>query len=216
MQASLFGISRSNRDFSQSESWGKNQFNNSFPVALVCYMSSQNINSKYLILDTNGSVAHSTITADALFGIAATDPNLFFTFESDFISYQRFVQGGLARIDLVTQDSASEHCLRALEIKLTALPDNTTAELYEDRYGCELVVRPDTIVYQALSLIKSFNNYRPELTALLEPSCSPITNWANTDDVGYYYPMLVQAIENVLASPFADEEPLVMQPIWKQ
>ncbi|RKZ70412.1 MAG: HindVP family restriction endonuclease, partial [Candidatus Parabeggiatoa sp. nov. 1] len=35
----LFGIKHSNRDFSNKESWGKNQFNSSFPVALACYMS---------------------------------------------------------------------------------------------------------------------------------------------------------------------------------
>jgi len=35
---SLFGIERSNRDFSDPYYWGKNQFNSSFPVALACYM----------------------------------------------------------------------------------------------------------------------------------------------------------------------------------
>lgn len=215
MQASLFGITRSNRDFSQPESWGKNQFNNSFPVALVCYMRSRNIPSKYVTLDMSGSIAHSTITADALFGIETTDANLFFAFESDFLPYQRFVQGGLSRIDLVTQNSTSEQCLKALEIKLTALPDHTTCDLDDSRYGCELVVRPDTIVYQALSLIKSFANYRRELHWLLEISCAPITDWVNAENVGRYYPMIVQALEHVLASPLAVEEPLVMQPIWK-
>lgn len=37
-QVGLFGLLHSNRDFSQRESWGKNQFNNSFPIALSCYM----------------------------------------------------------------------------------------------------------------------------------------------------------------------------------
>ncbi|MFW6359681.1 MAG: HindVP family restriction endonuclease, partial [Chroococcales cyanobacterium] len=37
-QPGLFGITHSNRDFSQKQSWGKNQFNNSFPVALASYM----------------------------------------------------------------------------------------------------------------------------------------------------------------------------------
>jgi hypothetical protein len=215
MQASLFGISRSNRDFTQPESWGKNQFNNSFPVALVCYMHSRNIASKYVILGQNGSVTHSTITADTLFGIEPTNPSLFFAFESDFVPYQRFVQGGLPRIDLVTQNSTSEQSLRALEIKLTALPDNTTAELEEDQFGCELVVRPDTIVYQALSLIKSFGSKREELRTLLEAACSGMKDWANIDHVGKQYPAIVRSIGDILASPNAAEEPLVMQPIWK-
>jgi hypothetical protein len=41
IEASLFGLQHSNRDFSQRESWGKNQFNNSFPASLACYMYHQ-------------------------------------------------------------------------------------------------------------------------------------------------------------------------------
>ncbi|WP_242026087.1 HindVP family restriction endonuclease [Anabaena sp. FACHB-1391] len=37
VQVGLFGLTHSNRDFSQRESWGKNQFNNSFPASLACY-----------------------------------------------------------------------------------------------------------------------------------------------------------------------------------
>jgi len=33
LQVGLFGLNHSNRDFSQRESWGKNQFNNSFPAS---------------------------------------------------------------------------------------------------------------------------------------------------------------------------------------
>jgi hypothetical protein len=42
-QPRLFGIEHSNRDFSKKESWGKNQFNSSFPVAFACYMSEKAI-----------------------------------------------------------------------------------------------------------------------------------------------------------------------------
>lgn len=34
----LFGIINSNRDYSNAETWGKNQFNSSFPASLACYM----------------------------------------------------------------------------------------------------------------------------------------------------------------------------------
>lgn len=34
-QPSLFGLSKSNRDFTQKECWGKNQFNSSFPASLA-------------------------------------------------------------------------------------------------------------------------------------------------------------------------------------
>ncbi len=37
----LFGIVRSNRDYSLKDTWGKIQFNSSFPAALACYLYSK-------------------------------------------------------------------------------------------------------------------------------------------------------------------------------
>ena len=44
----LFGIEYSNRDFAQRETWGKNQFNSSFPAALSSYLSSKGLENIYL------------------------------------------------------------------------------------------------------------------------------------------------------------------------
>lgn len=37
----LFGLDKTNRDFSKKTSWGKNQFNSSFPASLCCYLASK-------------------------------------------------------------------------------------------------------------------------------------------------------------------------------
>lgn len=37
LKPGLFGIKRSNRDYSLKDEWGKNQFNSSFPAYLACY-----------------------------------------------------------------------------------------------------------------------------------------------------------------------------------
>jgi hypothetical protein len=68
-QAKLFGIEHSNRNFSKKESWGKNQFNSSFPVALACYISDKNLENVYLKLDKNLKVIHANITSESLFRI---------------------------------------------------------------------------------------------------------------------------------------------------
>ncbi|PIY09068.1 MAG: HindVP family restriction endonuclease [Flexibacter sp. CG_4_10_14_3_um_filter_32_15] len=60
--AKLFGISYSNRDFSQKDAWGKNQFNSSFPASLAAYLESKNLESIYLILDENLKIQHEKIT----------------------------------------------------------------------------------------------------------------------------------------------------------
>lgn len=81
----LFGLLHSNRDFTQQESWGKNQFNNSFPVALACYMYYKGINLNYLTLDENLQVQHQKIDASRIFGLPPLYENLFFSFESDYV-----------------------------------------------------------------------------------------------------------------------------------
>jgi len=81
----LFGLNRSNRDFTKKESWGKNRFNSSFPAALACYMSRKNLEAIYLKLDCNLKVIHSSISMEQLFGLPTDSENLFFAFERDLL-----------------------------------------------------------------------------------------------------------------------------------
>ncbi len=80
-QPRLFGINQSNRDFNKKSSWGKNQFNSSFPAALACYMSSKNINPVYIILDYQLNITHAKIAFSEIFeifdAIIFNTPNLF-------------------------------------------------------------------------------------------------------------------------------------------
>jgi len=69
-------------------------------------------------------------------------------------------------------------CLRGLEVKLTALPDNTACNLIEDKYGCEIVVRPDTIFYMTPSMILSLGKNRVFLNKVLLP-LKKISNWSD-------------------------------------
>jgi len=38
---SLFGLHKTNRDYTKEATWGKNQFNSSFPASLCCYLASK-------------------------------------------------------------------------------------------------------------------------------------------------------------------------------
>ena len=58
----LFGINHSNRDFTQKDTWGKNQFNSSFPAALACYMSSKGLSPVYLNIATKEISKENKIT----------------------------------------------------------------------------------------------------------------------------------------------------------
>ena len=109
------------------------------------------------------------LSVPEIFGEIPLSENLFFAFESDYVPYRKLVIGKLPRVDLVTLNTVPEDsCLKSLEIKLTALPDNSTYKLSEDKYGCEIVVRPDTIVYLALSIASKLQNNRQNIIQYLE------------------------------------------------
>jgi HindVP restriction endonuclease len=216
LQVGLFGLTHSNRDFSQRESWGKNQFNNSFPASLACYMYQKELKLNYLTLDKQLKIQHEEIDISQIFGIAPLSDNLFFSFESDYVPYRKIVVGKLPRVDLVTHDLNKDNaCLRSIEIKLTALPDNSTYRLPDHQYGCEIVTRPDTIVYLALSIAHEFENSRDKLLNYLQPVCSQIEDWSSIRHILPFIPQIVDCLDSLLSENIAIQSPLVMQPIWK-
>ena len=77
----------------------------------------------------NGNFGPSQISINNVFGINANDSDTYFAFESQHTPYQKFVVGALPRTDLVIQRESTGECLAGLEVKLTALPDNTTCDL---------------------------------------------------------------------------------------
>lgn len=214
MNPGLFGLTNTNRDFNQKETWGKNQFNSSFPASLVCYMASKSLKPKYLKLNGSSEVEHDYITTGDLLGSASDNPDLFFSFESDFAPFQKLVYNNLPRVDLVTMNKDTGKCLRAIEIKLTALPDNSTCSLSSEGYGCEIVVRPDTIVYMALSIILSLDEDR-ELFANAYKPLSKIKDWTHARDIIPYLGKMAELTDKLLTNNLESQSPLVLQPIWK-
>ncbi|MFC2001237.1 HindVP family restriction endonuclease [Chloroflexota bacterium] len=215
MEPGLFGIKNSNRDFTQEDSWGKNQFNSSFPAALGCYMYSRKMNPAYLTLNNDLQVIHSEISVAELYGIQPDSPNIYFAFERDYPPYQKLVVGNLPRIDLVTMDLVSGGALQGVEIKLTALPDNSTCNLNEDGYSCEIVIRPDSVIYLALSILEAYQNKIHDLHDLLYPHCSKILDWADAESIHETLPEMINAIDDVLMHNIGNQIPLIMQPVWK-
>ena len=151
MKPCLYGIKNSNRDFSNADTCGKNQFNSSFPASLVCYMDLKNLDLNYLSIK-NKKLGVNFITPKDLYNLKTTDEDLYFSFETQYTPFQKYVVGNLPRTDLVLINTRTNDCIRNLEVKLTALPDNTTCELNEEEYCSEIVIRPDTIVYFTDSL----------------------------------------------------------------
>lgn len=68
MQPMLYGLQHSNRDWSRPDSWGKNSFNNAFPVALTRLMYDWGLQPIYLTLGSGLQVNHEFISDVGLFG----------------------------------------------------------------------------------------------------------------------------------------------------
>ena len=210
----LYGLHKSNRDFAKAESWGKNSFNNAFPIALVCYMNARNIKPVYLQLNEQMQLTHGTLTAVNLFNKNPDDADTFFAFESDFVPYRSLVVGSVPRADVVVINDETGQCTRSLEIKLTALPNNATYDLGDALFGCELVVRPDTIVYLALSLAYEFKDKRDILKSKLS-GIPFVEDWVKIAPIILVVPEIARVLDALFQEYLHLQRPLVWQPVWK-
>lgn len=213
----LFGLRNSNRDFSKKYAWGKNQFNSSFPASLTCYMQSKDLPLIYLKFNKRKKISHAKIKAKRLFGTDLLNTNTYFAFETPINEYQSYMVGSVPRIDLVLcsekKDGLDQRI--GLEVKLTALPDNTTADLSEKEYGTEIVVRPDTIVYLTAMIAKVYSNERKKLKGILSNLIKSRIDWSNEEDVAEHFSILKETLDTILLNKVEEQEPLLLQPIWK-
>jgi len=210
-KASLFGLKNSNRDFTKVESWGKNQFNSSFPAALSCYLDHSGIEANYISIN-NQKFGINSISLTSVFGIKPNAENIYFAFESQHTPFQKHVIGSLPRTDLVIQDRSTGQCLRGLEVKLTALPDNTTCNLSDDKFGSEIVVRPDTIVYLAASIAHTSIEI---IKKHIEVSEVSVDNWSDAREVILSISKIIACISNISIDIETNQSPFLLQPIWK-
>jgi hypothetical protein len=215
----LFGQDHNNssRNYSQEYCWGKNQFNSSFPASLIAYMSYKGIEPVYLCTDEDNNVIHRYISGSTLYRIDPLSQNAFYNFEASFPAYDKFYTGDREKIDLVMLDtSETDTPLIGLEIKLTALPDTTTKNFPEDRYSCEIVVRPPTINFIACSICNSFRTTeeKDQLRAMLN-TVPRINHWEEPDEVLPHYGKILESVLKVSSYLNDRQTPLIVQPVWK-
>lgn len=216
-QPGLFGLANSNKDFSDERSWGKNQFNNTFPAALANYMASKDISPVYIRLNRQLETYHDSITVERLYGISPASSDIFFSFETEFEPYRDLAEGWLPRVDLVIQKKVGDVVtfLSPIEIKLTALPDDQTSSSDESDFGSEIVVRPDTIVYLALGIANAMRGQRTELKAILSSTCGRRIDWTSVSTVKLMLPRIVESLNALISQNIDKETPIMMQPVWK-
>lgn len=206
----------SSRDYTKPKFWGKNQFNSSFPASLIAYMFSKGIKPVYLCVDGDNNVRHGYIGGDELFCINPLAANAYYNYESGYSMFEKYYTGDREKIDLVMIDSETNRQLIGLEVKLTALPDNTTKNKTEDKYGCEIVVRPPTICFLACSICKNYEGEegRNRLKAMID-KVPKINHWEDAESVLPHYREILKAVLAVSSDLQDKQTPLIVQPIWK-
>lgn len=210
----LFGQKHSSRDYTKEYYWGKNQFNSSFPASLVAYMHSKGIKPVYLCVNGRNKLAHDYISSEQLLGIDPLSDDAFYNFEAGYSTYEKFYTGDREKIDLVMIDRKTNTNLIGLEIKLTALPDNTTRKLPEEEYSCEIVMRPPTICFLACSICEAYEKRQNRLRELIG-GVPQINHWEDADAVAPHYMDIENAVMRVAADMYKKQKPLIIQPVWK-
>ena len=209
----LFGIKNSNRDYSDPETWGKNQFNSSFLAALACYLYSKGLDAVYIKADRDLSPVISNINIRDVLKCNPLGDNVFFAFETPYTPYSRYVYNQIPRNDLVIQD-LNGNCLSSLEIKLTAIPDNATCNGPESEFGSEIVIRPDTIIYLACNFIKMFDD-NPILLSNMLQCGNRISDWTEANNVLPFLSGIKNELLNIVAKKNDRQSPIILEPIWK-
>lgn len=212
----LFGQKHSSRDYTKVECWGKNQFNSSFPASLVAYMCSKELSPIYIKTNKCNGIVHEEINGAELFGIDPLSESAYYNFEAGFAPYEKFYQGEREKIDLVMLNHQTDEILSGLEIKLTALPDNTTKSLEESSWGTEIVMRPPTICFLVCSICANYNTPKGKerLRALLR--CVPqINHWEEINEVLPQYSKILASVLSISSDMTNKQKPLILQPIWK-
>jgi hypothetical protein len=176
-------------------------------------MRDKGIPAVYLSLADQLKVDAKELDFNAVFNSKTANQYLTFLFENKYDPYQQWAYGDIGNIDLVIKHK--EHFLRALEIKLTVLPDEGTHGDDEADWGSELVVRAATTSYAALGIADSCSDILPELRALFEPVCQPIRNWGNSTEIRVRRESILECLDTFQSTYSHRQKPFLMQPVWK-
>lgn len=214
----LFGQKYSSRDYRYEDSWGKNQFNSSFPASLVAYMGSKGIDSVFICTNKDNGISHKYISSAKLLGIDPLSDEAYYDYEAGYYPYEQYYTASKKeKIDLVMINRGTQSPTSGLEVKLTTLPDNTTKDLPDSEYGSEIVVRSPTILFVACSICSCYDSPKGKnkLHEILNTIGQEIKDWGEIRQIAPHYPEIKEAILAVSKDLVNKQVPLIIQPIWK-
>jgi len=172
-------------------------------------------NAMYIKHVARKKTSVSEISFGDVFGSHCKNEELFFSFEDVYAPFESFVHDSLKPIDLVIKETATGSFIRPLEVKLTVIPDNSTAGRDEVDYGSELVIRSATMRYMAMSMAETCKDHIEEVKNIFSPTCCKIRHWDVPETAKKHRKSIFNTLEIFLERFRELERPLLMQPIWK-
>jgi hypothetical protein len=177
-------------------------------------MRDEGIKPVYVHTTKEGVTASDEIISfDDVFNSNAPTCSLQFNFESKFPEFLAYSFDSLESIDLVVCDENGNG--RALEVKLTVLPDDATSKKSQDKWGCELVIRPVSVRYAALTIYQSLKHKKDEALPLIEKAALAIDDWTNASELLTNREQILKSLDTFLKTFTDYQVPLVLQPVWK-
>jgi hypothetical protein len=210
----VYGIVHSNRDLTKESSWGKNQFNNFMPVALLSWMNDNDYTIGEISLTKELEPKNTSRVPSEVFPyLAQQHKDLSYEFEAEADASLVDPSYHL-RHDCVVKNFTTRASLAALEIKLTTFPDFSTQNLPREQMGSELVVRPDTIVGIADS-VAARNTLAGEALEAVQKVAASVRQAGN--DVAAQtklLPSVHTAVTAILKDAHEQQKPTLVQAIW--
>lgn len=217
LEPRLFGIAQSNR--AHADMWGKDCFNSAFPAALACYMRANGVPLVYVRAGVENDslvVQNAEVAVGHVFGVAdnVSNEDLFFSFETKFQPYLEHVHdpSELEGVDLVVKHD--DDWLRALQIKLTVVPDDSTSRDDQEEWAPEIVLRPADSCSCALGIHRSVADRAAEVAEIFGNVCADIQHWDNRAEISGKKESLLECVENFLSSFWELQQPYLLQTIW--
>ena len=158
-------------------------------------MHSKGINPIYICTNQKNEIIHKPITGPELFGIDPLSDEAYYNFEAGFSAYEMYYQGEREKIDLVMLNHKTTEVLSGLEVKLTAIPDNTTKSRPEEEWGSEIVMRPPTICFLACSICANYNTLEEkDVLRRMFRNVPQINHWEEIEEVLPHYNEILSSI----------------------
>ena len=179
-------------------------------------MFSKGVKPVYICTTPDNHIVHRYIDGKELLGIDPLSEQAYYNYEAGFAPYEVFYQGEREKIDLVMLNNTTKELLSGLEVKLTALPDNTTKHLPESEWSSEIVMRPPTICFLACSICANYSTIeeKERLRSLLR-KVPQINHWEEIEEVLSHYRQILSSVLAVSTDMCDKQKPLIIQPIWR-